>query len=206
VAAFRRAFERGADAIELDVHLTADAVVVVHHDATLTASAGRLAGRPITELALDQIRGADLSPNVGVPTLDEVLAVVPRNARAYVELKGAGVEAAVVRILEAASCDYAVHSFDHAAIARMRDLAPHIPRGILYDRRSIDVAAAMRETGARDVWPNWRLIDRATVARVHEEGGRVIAWTVNTRRAANSLIALGVDGLCGDDVRLLDNL
>jgi glycerophosphoryl diester phosphodiesterase len=31
----------------------------------------------------------------------------------------------------------------------------------------------------------------------------VIAWTVNAVLAAQQLVALGVDGLCGDDVRLL---
>ncbi len=61
----------------------------------------------------------------------------------------------------------------------------------------------MRQTGARDVWPKWQLVDRATVNLVHDAGGRVIAWTVNSRRAASSLIELGVDGLCSDDVRLL---
>jgi glycerophosphoryl diester phosphodiesterase len=206
LAAFRRAFERGADAIELDVHVTADGAVVVHHDPTLAASAGQNAGRAITELTLDQIRSADLDRDVGVPTLAEVLALVPHDARAYVELKGAGVEAGVISVLAAADCDYAVHSFDHGAIARMRDLAPHIPRGILYDKRSIDVVSAMRNTGARDVWPNWRLIDRATVERVHEEGGRVIAWTVNARLAARDLVALGTDGLCTDDLRLMHDL
>jgi glycerophosphoryl diester phosphodiesterase len=206
LAAFRRAFERGADAIELDVHVTADGAVVVHHDPTLTASAGRNAGRAITELTLDQVRGAGLDHDAGVPTLGEVLAVVPREARAYVELKGEGVELGVISALAAADCQYAVHSFDHGAIDRMRHLAPHIPRGILYDKRSIDVVSAMRNIGARDVWPNWRLIDRATVERIHDEGGRVIAWTVNSRRAARSLLALGVDGLCTDDVRLMHDL
>ena len=85
----------------------------------------------------------------------------------------------------------------------MREIAPDIPRGILYDDRVTDVSAAMKVTGARDVWPKWRLVDHATVKLVHDAGGRVIAWTVNSRRAANSLIELGVDGVCGDDVRLL---
>ncbi|MGH7617348.1 MAG: glycerophosphodiester phosphodiesterase, partial [Gemmatimonadaceae bacterium] len=31
IAAFKRAFDRGADAVELDVHATNDGVVVVHH-------------------------------------------------------------------------------------------------------------------------------------------------------------------------------
>jgi glycerophosphoryl diester phosphodiesterase len=53
------------------------------------------------------------------------------------------------------------------------------------------------------VWPNWKLIDRGTVALVHARGGRVIAWTVNSSGPASDLAAIGVDGICTDDVRLL---
>jgi glycerophosphoryl diester phosphodiesterase len=88
----------------------------------------------------------------------------------------------------------------------MRQIAPQIPRGILYDHTPADVEADMKSTGARDVWPNWKLIDRALVDRVHAAGGRVLAWTVNDLEAAKALVALGVDGLCTDDVRLLDAL
>ena len=201
--AFQRAFERGADAIELDVHSTADGAVVVHHDETLANSANRHAGKAIMELTLEQIRGVELGYGIGIPTLTEVLEIVSPKARVYVELKGVGVGEHVVSVVRASGRDCAVHSFDHAAVARMRELAPEIPRGILYDDRSVDVTAAMLETGARDVWPKWRLIDGATVKRVHDAGGRVIAWTVNSRRAVSSLVGLGVDGVCGDDVRLM---
>ena len=88
----------------------------------------------------------------------------------------------------------------------MAAIAPEIPRGILFDERPADVVASMRATQARDVWPNWRLIDLRLVGQVHGAGGRVIAWTVNSREAARDLAALGVDGLCTDDVRLLDGL
>jgi glycerophosphoryl diester phosphodiesterase len=64
----------------------------------------------------------------------------------------------------------------------------------------------MEYAGARDVWPEWNSIDEQLVARVHAAGGRVIAWTVNDREAAVRLAALGVDGVCTDDVRLLDDL
>ena len=47
LAAFRRAFERGADAVELDVHATRDGVVVIHHDAELGPEFGPLAGGAI---------------------------------------------------------------------------------------------------------------------------------------------------------------
>jgi glycerophosphoryl diester phosphodiesterase len=88
----------------------------------------------------------------------------------------------------------------------MSKLAPELPRGILFDHYPADVEASMRYAGARDVWPNWRLIDQRLVSTVHAAGGRVIAWTVNGRSAAERLAALGVDGLCTDDVRLLEGL
>jgi glycerophosphoryl diester phosphodiesterase len=194
---------RRANAIELDVHATADGVVVVHHDPKLKRSASVHAGASIADLTLKQLKSVELDHGIDIPTLAEVLEIVPEGSRVYVEIKGAGIEQLVANALSDVGCDCAVHSFDHSAIARMRELAPQIPRGILYDER-IDVAAAMRDTGARDVWPKWRLIDRATVDRVNDLGGRVIAWTVNARRTAYALAELGVDGLCGDDVRLLD--
>jgi glycerophosphoryl diester phosphodiesterase len=121
----------------------------------------------------------------------------------YVEIKGAGIEQQVADVLRGSRARTAVHSFDHEAIVRMREIAPDIPRGILFDDEHADVASAMQRTGARDVWPNWKLIDAALVAAVHATGGRVIAWTVNDAGVAVRLAALGVDGLCGDDVRVL---
>jgi glycerophosphoryl diester phosphodiesterase len=35
-------------------------------------------------------------------------------------------------------------------------------------------------------------------------GARVIPWTINTSVEAQRLAALGVDALCGDDVRMLE--
>src|SRR5437763_460636 len=62
---------------------------------------------------------------------------------------------------------------------------------------------SFKRTLALDVWPQWELIDERLVRAVHYAGGRVIAWTVNSQSAATKLIGLGVDGLCGDDVRIL---
>ena len=101
----------------------------------------------------------------------------------------------------------AVHSFDHQAILRCREIAPEIPRGILFENATGD--AMIRGLGtfdARDLWPRWDLIDARLVAEAHDAGARVIAWTVNSVASAQALVGMGVDGLCTDDVRLLDGL
>ena len=197
--AFRRAYERGAQAVELDVHASLDGVLVVHHDPSVHGPDGRLL--EIANTPLDILRTVRFADDVGIPTLAEVLVDTPADATVYVEIKGAGIEQTVVDTIRKSRTRCAVHSFDHDAIVRVKELAPEIPRGILFEDGTTDVVAEMRRTGARDVWPQWKLIDTALVHAVHAAGGRVIAWTVNDASAAADLAALGVDGLCGDDVR-----
>jgi glycerophosphoryl diester phosphodiesterase len=206
IAAFKRAFDREADAIELDVHATSDGVVVVHHDPTLGRGFGSLAGRAIDELNWKTLSAAGESAATRIPTLADVFGIVPPGGTVYVELKGKGIEAIVAQAISGVRIRCAVHSFDHGAIERFRELAPTIPRGILFDRKDADVAAVMWRTGARDVWPEWTLVDRPLVELVHGAGGRVIVWTVNDITTAATLAKMGVDGICTDDVRLLDAL
>ena len=201
--AFERAIERGADAIELDVHVTADGVPVVHHDPDLLpAVAGAPITLPLARMTWEQISRVELAPGITIPSLQQVFTTVGDRAMVYVELKGTNSEQATLDLIAKTPVRCAVHSFDHTAIVRAGRLAPSVRRGILFDAYPDDIDAAMRDTGALDVWPEWKLIDERLVERVHARGGRVIAWTVNTTAGAEQLIRLGVDGLCGDDVRL----
>jgi len=203
--AFHRAFERGADAVELDVHATRDGIVVVHHDPTVPAPGG--AKRTISDMSWDELRRLELSPGVSVPTLAAVLEATPANKTVYVEIKGTAIEAAVIAVIREHRATCAVHSFDHEAITRCRALAPEIPRGILFDDAPADeMIRAIGVRGARDLWPRWDLIDAELVARAKHAGARVVAWTVNSVVTAKKLVEMGVAGICTDDVRLLDEL
>ena len=202
--AFKRAFERGADGIELDVHATADGVVVVHHDAAAHSVDGALV--VIAESTWATVRTVEFAGGIGVPRLSDVLAAAPSDVTVYVEIKGLAIEALVAATIRESRARCAVHSFNYDAIVRMREIAPEIPRGVLFEDRVPDVAALMERTGARDVWPHWPLVNAALVETVHARGGRVICWTVNEPAAAATLAALGVDGLCGDDVRIFADI
>jgi len=112
MAAFSDAMARGCDGAELDVQLTRDGVVVVHHDFRLKAGLARKNGAWLTEagprikdLTLDELRqydvgtaqpGSDyarthplLKPVAAhIPTLDEVVAAArDRDFTLFVELK-----------------------------------------------------------------------------------------------------------------------
>ncbi len=193
---FARALALGADALELDVHLTADGVPVVHHDPVL--GPGALAGRPLAALTRDELRAHELAPGVPVPTLADVRALAAGRATLYVEVKAVDAEREVVAAIAALGAAAPVHSFDHRVSRRVRALAPDTPVGVLSASYLLDPVGALRAAGARDYWQHWSMVDAPLVAAVHGAGGRVISWTVNDPDAARALAALGVDGLCTD--------
>ena len=122
------------------------------------------------------------------------------------EIKGVGIEEVVADVLRGRSGTFALHSFDHATIGRLaRGKVPY-RLGLLFDDAIDDIAALLAEYGAGDAWPHHSLVDRALVERVQRSGGRVIPWTVNSTTEARRLAAYGVDGICTDDVTLLDVL
>lgn len=197
--AFQRALELGADALELDVHVTVDGAPVVHHDPCL----GRESA-PIHTLTLEQIEQEGRHHGKEVPTLRSVLALAGMH-QVYVELKGSGSERATVQaIRESGAMDRCViHSFDHRMVLAARMLERRIPGGILLASYLIDIPAALQSAGARDLWMWWELIDEALIDTVHQRGGRVIAWTVNAADAARKLATMRVDGICTDDIPLV---
>jgi glycerophosphoryl diester phosphodiesterase len=194
---FALALEAAADGLELDVHATQDGIVVVHHDPALAN------GLAIADITFEELRRREAAPGIAIPTLQELCALVEGRATMFVEIKGAGIEQLVLAALADYDGDYAIHSFDHTLIRRTHALDPAVRLGILFEHAPTDVARAMADTGATDVWPHWSLVTPTLVAAVHAAGGRVIPWTVNDVARAQRLASLGVDALCGDDVTLL---
>ncbi len=80
LAAFRAAMQLGADAVELDVHATADGTLVVHHDEAI-------AGRGIPQLTAEQVAELRLSNGEPIPTLADVLEAIGPRLQVFVEVK-----------------------------------------------------------------------------------------------------------------------
>lgn len=197
---FLLALEHGADAIELDVHCSSDREVVVFHDFSV-------AGRSVAQTSWAALAGLDLGGGARIPRLADVLSAVGNRAMVYIELKGDRIEHEVLDVATRHGRRFALHSFDHEAVARAGRLAPEVRRGILLDRDLPDARTALRDgiarTGATDVWPHWTLVNEELTGLARASAARVITWTVNTRDVVDVVRTAGVDGICTDDVRLL---
>jgi glycerophosphoryl diester phosphodiesterase len=200
--AFQEALRLGADAVELDVHVTVDGLPVVHHDPVLSArvTPSSMVRKAINSVDSAAIASVDLGAGARIPTLAEVLQSV-KGKKAYVEVKEGDIQA-VADAIDASGTTCAVHSFDHDAIASARRIAPDIPRGVLFDEWPDSAAAIVERTAARDVWPKHTLLNPARVKELKGIGCRVIVWTVNDAGRIRELADWGVDGICSDDLTL----
>ena len=93
LASFAEGLRRGADMLELDIHLSRDGELIVLHDHDLTRTTdgrGYVHQRTVADLQrLDA--GSWFDPRFAgerIPTLEEVIAFVARRAYLTIEVKG----------------------------------------------------------------------------------------------------------------------
>jgi glycerophosphoryl diester phosphodiesterase len=194
-SAFRQAAALGADGVALDIHTTADGVFLVHHDAEVRG-VGIIGDLPQAVFA-----GYRLPNGEAIPTLAEALELL-NGLDVWIEVKTlpASADASFLAVLGAGPTPtrYAIHGFDHRIVARLGELRPDLRRGVLLASYLLDTLPVVHGTGADTLWMEAHLIDAQLVADLHTDGCRVVAWTANEDRDIRGLIALGVDGICGN--------
>ena len=217
--AFRLGVEAGADAIELDVHLTADGQLAVIHDETLDRTTDRT-GR-VAELTMDQVREADAGATftragdsgfpfaergLTVPTLPEVLEWLPDSVGLVIEIKARAAADAVVEALRANPVRegrLAVISFDEAAIERVRELDPGIKTGyLLVPSQPVEPALVWAtEHGHAGVHP-WEgdlgMDPLPLLAQANAFGREIGCYVVNDPERMKHLAACGIWGFVTD--------
>lgn len=227
--AFEYAIDQGADAIEMDIAVTRDDVLVVSHDPVLNPEICRSPGgsRVIRELTFAALRLWDCGslvnprfpeqqpiPGARIPALDEVLALAPYGTFLFnIEAKifpdhpeltptpGRFAEL-LLRSIDRHNLRprVIVQSFDFRILAAMQQLAPDIRLAALYEDESLgDFVSVARSAGAPIIAPNKAMVTPASVAGAHQAGLQVIPWTANTPEEWSALIAAGVDGIITDD-------
>ena len=226
LASFDNGLALGADGLELDVRLSRDGQVVVHHDEALdrtTNATGPLADRTAAELAAVDAGyrfqagegSATTFPfrgtGIGIPTLATVLERYP-GVPLIIELKLASAELAR-KTLELATTAgalerIAIGSFSGEALRAARRIAPAVRTGAGRE----ETRWALYRSWVR--WPLGRpayqefqvpersgtttVVTRRFVEHAHRAGVAVKVWTVDEEADMHRLLDWGVDGLISD--------
>ena len=220
--AFERALEAGADALEMDVHLTKDGVLIVAHDDT----AQRTCGVPLAWSELDLTDAQRLDAGWGfvsrdgsrpfagkgihVPTFEHVLREFP-TTQINVDLKGEASVDAMLALLQRLGAEQRVTlaSFQLKTIVEVRRRGFHgetslsqsevasllgLP-AVLWRQLPLTGNAAQVPTRQGPI----RFDRPAFVAKCHNVGLRVDYWVVDDRGEAARLLELGADGIMTND-------
>lgn len=207
LAAVLGAASDGADAVEVDVRRCGSGEVVVCHDATVervTDGTGSLSALSCTELSRLNVLGS----GEGIPTLRDVVDVLPAGVGLNVELKERDVAADVLRLLadRADRSNWWLSSFERDALAAARAAATDlgnavqrpVPTALLVKGETADPVTAARECQCQAIHFESDLCTPDRVAAAHEAGLAVNAWTVRSEATAHRLARAGVDGLIVD--------
>ena len=227
LAAFDHGLALGADGLELDVRLSRDGVVVIHHDDMLertTNGQGRVSDRTAAELAtLDagysfQAGSGGVNrefpfrgQGIGVPALSEVLDRYP-TAPIIIELKEDTEELArrTLDVVERAraAARVSLGSFGGRVLHAVRQLAPDVRTGAGREETRWALyrswvgwplrRTAYQEFQVPEVSGSTRVVSRRFIEHAHRADVAVKVWTVDAAADIERLLDWGVDGIISD--------
>ncbi len=220
IASFQRAVELGADAIELDVRLTADHIPVVYHyyylDVTTTASG------PLFDFTLAQLRQVEVCSHAlpalargRISTLHDVLEQFGGRIGLEIEIKGPEPESVgnvseVLRRFQPLWDSIEVTSYEPAILLGVQECCPGImtdwlaPRTESWMRPDAVAYRALhgaRLARARAAHLHITDLSAEIVAAIRRQGIEVHAWGVNDGLTLERSAAWGIPRICTDDLR-----
>lgn len=202
VHAVREAAQR-LGAVEIDVRRCGTGELVAFHDERVdrvTATEGTVA-----DLSWERLRELSVDDSdYQIARLSDVLAAVPAETTAQVELKETGIAADALAVAEAAAADVRITSFIPETLAAIHRIDPDVPTGYLFDTdNGVTVDAAFEvatDLGCDSLHPHYeRCAETDVVKRSHAVGLSVIAWDGGVSEAAvEAARQAGADGITVD--------
>ena len=216
LASINLAWERGAEAVEIDVHLSADNHVVVIHDSSTKRTSVR--NKKVRKQTLTELRQLDVGSwkkekykNEKIPLLKEVLATIPKGKKLIIEIKSdkeilpflkKDVENANLenRQIEIISFNFQIvtlakKQFPEHNVLYLADLDYTWYTKLLSP--SVDkLIAKVKETNLNgvNVWAG-KILNKEFAQKVKSAGLLLYIWTVDNADHAKKFADWGIDGI-----------
>lgn len=224
LAAINLAWQRNADAVEIDIQLSKDNKIVVIHDVNTKRTGGK--NKFVKRQTLEELKDLDVGiykdirwKSERIPTLKEILKTIPFNKKLIIEIK-CGTE--IVNILKdeinksgLKTEQIEAISFDLSTAAEVKKALPE--HNVLWLSKldytwlkkifppSINKLIARtleNNLNGLDLWAG-KMINQELVEKVKSAGLKLYVWTINDPIKAKKLIDMGVDGITTDRVQWL---
>jgi len=213
LAAINLAWERGADAVEIDIQLTKDLEIVVIHDKTTKRTADQ--NKRIKTHTLEELKQLKLGDskylNEKIPTLREVLATIPAHKKLIIEIKCAErVIPILKRELERTELkkeQIVLIGFNFKLVINAKKAMPKFKvlwllnldynwftKLFLLPRTFLISKTKKSGLDGVNVWAG-EVLDDDFIRKVKKANLLIYTWTVDDPLQALNLITMGVDGI-----------
>lgn len=211
LSAVELALEQEADAIEIDVRMTADGTVILMHDSSLGRTTNDSQNRRVSDVTYNELQELDAGSwfssefeGEKVPTLDEVLELVGRRANLFIEMKdkSRAMNEQVVELIETHNLENttSILSDSESQLSAIKTLNEDIETIMLISTFYGNINTIINDESIDHfaLGFNFYINNDQYVIRMHDSGRKVYAWTVNTEDTIASLSRRNVDGLITD--------
>jgi glycerophosphoryl diester phosphodiesterase len=185
--------------IEIDIFEVENKLVVIH-DRWLerTTSGSGL----ITQHSFDHLRQLDAGQGQKIPTLDEVLAIIPKNCVLNIEIKGVSNLQLLFKCIDQAVLMHGIDikqlllsSFNHHQLHVIATQRPELAIGALTASLPLNYAQFATALNASSVHISIDAVNKDFVIDAHQRGLKVFVYTVDKFEDITLLKNLGVDGI-----------
>ncbi|WGK66271.1 glycerophosphodiester phosphodiesterase [Croceiramulus getboli] len=206
----KRAFELGADGIEIDVFRIRTGELVVFHDEDLD----RLTGQSglIENCTLEEVRALRVADEYPIPLLEEVLELLPQNKMINIELKGADTAAPTLHMLYGLFDrkmlqpeQVIISSFNWDELQRLRTTEAQqatnyiaLRLGVLTEDDPLEALEIAQSLKAFSIHPNFQQLNAENTKTIKWAGFEIYVWTVNSPEAIERMKELQVAGIITD--------
>ncbi|RVU91322.1 glycerophosphodiester phosphodiesterase family protein [Flavobacterium columnare] len=198
IESFLKAFELGADGIELDVHLSSNGQAVVIHDPTIDRTIKNASGYVKNFTTKD-------CKKMGIPSLVEVFHILPKNAFLNIEIKEVLATKVIaekieewVRLDKIQYKNVLVSSFSWEALEQIKKINPNIILGVLADTNAYQAFEFAKKIGAHSINLWFQLLTSDLIQLAHDHQIQVHAYTVNSSEDIIFVKKMGVDAIITD--------
>jgi glycerophosphoryl diester phosphodiesterase len=197
LSSYKKALELGVDAVELDARRTKDGEIIVIHDAEVDRTTN---GRGlVSQLTLKEIKQFNTEKDQKIPTLEEALDFLDKKVKVLIELKETGFEEKMLKVIRKKELEknVIIVSFLEEALRKVRELDDIVETGLIYTNHKNPIKTAS-DLKANYLLPLYRFTHTADVQKAHQNGLKVIVWTINKREEVAEYVKKGVDGITSD--------
>ena len=220
LAAFRSAWENGIKCIELDVHRTKDDALVCIHDSHFKRLSPGADKTPVREMTLTEVKKFDVGKKKGekfigekVPTLEEVLAIQPKDVTIFLEMKEVPDDfpltlMGLLKKYNIPQKQIVVISFKSKYLIRLNEISPGFKTlllsGIGNSKKNPAVPAIsaekliarLKKFGVNGIdCAIGTAVTREYVQKVQAAGFEFHVWTIDKPEDVQRVKALGVNGI-----------